>query len=168
MSSRLSPTTSIPHSAAGANPSPLPETFNGKGLVSHLGHQGPSSLVLPPHLPLSMDFQKGALCSPTSGLPCLLFSPTQIPQEASLCWNQGQHFPCVSLTTCCSLTCPVMGLTVPTSAVSSVGSGTMSILYRVTAVLHSLAHRVACSRRSNHYNQIFSCYLCYKIFQQEK
>lgn len=80
-----------------------PEPFNGQGLVSHLGHQGPSSPFTPP--PASL--QKCALCSLTSGLPYLLFSlpllylvplPGQVlakacfPQEASLCLNLGRGF----------------------------------------------------------------------------
>lgn len=87
-------------------PSPLAEPFSGQGLVSHHDHQGLSSLVLP-HLFLSINSQKCALCSPTSGLPHRLLSPTPrlvslpgqgsaeacFPQEVSLCLNGGQRFP---------------------------------------------------------------------------
>lgn len=87
-------------------PSPLAEPFSGQGLVSHHDHHGLSSLVLP-HLFLSINSQKCALCSPTFGLPHRLFSPTPcqvslpgqgsaeayFPQEVSLCLNGGQRFP---------------------------------------------------------------------------
>ena len=52
---------------------------------------------------------------------------------------------CVSLTTSCSLSCPVMALIVPTSAVSSMGSGTMSFCLVTESLLrfrvwHGLWH----------------------------
>lgn len=100
-----------------------------------------------PPRPLSIGLQKCALCSPTSGLP-RLSSPAllpHIPQEGFPGSSLGRHFPCVSLTTSCPLTCPVMALTVRTSAVSSMGSGTMYVCLVTQSLLrfrvwHGLWH----------------------------
>lgn len=100
----------LSHSSGGI-PSPLPEPFNGQGLVSYPGHQGLPSCVLL-ELFLSTDSQNCALCSPISRLPYFLFSPTaflvtpprqgsaeaHFPPEVFLGLKWGQCFPrCVSL-----------------------------------------------------------------------
>ena len=117
-------------------PSPLPRPFHCQGLVCHLGHQGPfpwASRSVPCVLP-PLGFHVCPLqpCRPTSH---------RKPSHARI-WASTS---CVSLTTSCSLTCPVMALTVPTSAVSSMGSGTMSFCLVTESLLrfrvwHGLWH----------------------------